>query len=189
MRKISKLIGDPIWQGAAAIIAIVVSFFSIFDLSKKCEEPIYEFVIDGSLCGTTSEEYIIAPATPKTCRLKDFGRESWSSTEVVDLSSGWVDGGSSKDDWCESVKSAFIQSRSITNEYLVDVQNKNEEAKWTLDRKRLYKYSCKVKFSWNPIYLERQDNLCGTTPVEVGYKEVAKECQKKIATKLVECEV
>ena len=186
MKRVADLLRDPIWQGAAAIVAILVAVFSLVSC-ETCEEPIYELVIDAELCGTTSEEYLISSPEPKTCRLEEFGFESWRNSETVEQSSGWRSGGSNQTNWCNSVKNSFISSRSITGNYSTEIVESSEDGRWTGIRHRQYNYFCKIKINWDPIYQEEVSPRCGMTEQTIGSREVPKQCSKQIGTRKFDC--
>lgn len=98
----------------------------------------------------------------KTCRHKDFGRAGWEYTQDFSGSSGWRDGGTSQQDWCRSLANSIISQRSIGPDHEVSTVTSGEDAKWTWDRHRKYKYSCTVRISWGAIYAEKQDPRCGS---------------------------
>ncbi|CAM5400268.1 hypothetical protein TMEC50S_02021 [Thauera mechernichensis] len=100
----------------------------------------------------------------KTCRHPDFGQEGWNRSETFTQSSGWVGGGSNPQNWCNQLVSNIISSRSIGSQYVSEVLDSGESARWTgwHGRDREYNYTCKVKISWDPRYRERTDARCGT---------------------------
>jgi hypothetical protein len=98
-----------------------------------------------------------------TCRHQDFGLERWESDEEISQSSGWVKGGSNPTNWCNELINIVIQGRSIGPVHKATVLDKSEQAKWALDRTRLYNYHCIIRMQWNPVFKEKQDaSRCGT---------------------------
>ena len=97
----------------------------------------------------------------KQCRLEEFGQEGWASQETLNGASGWINGGSNPDNWCNQFIAQTVQGRSIGPRHKATVLAKSEEEKWTWDRRRLYNYHCTILMEWNPIYIEKQDPRCG----------------------------
>lgn len=99
----------------------------------------------------------------RTCRHAEFGQIGWVRSDTITESSGWVGGGSSQSNWCNTLTARIIKERSIGSSHSSEVINKSEQARWTgiFGRVRQYNYSCTVKIQWEPLYAENTDPLCG----------------------------
>lgn len=173
------------WIGPALLVTGIIIHIPFGP--ALCDEPIYKVVTDKELCGTTTEEFIVNPAKPKTCRHPDFGHEGWSKTETVTQSSGWRGGGSNQANWCNQLTASFIQSRTVESKYDKEILGSREESNKDWKGHVTYNYHCTVKVSWEPVYSERTDPKCGMTPAERGLHKVAAQCKQKVGTKKVEC--
>ena len=159
-------------------------------IAEKCTEAIYETVTDANACGTYEQEFIISPAKVNTCRHKAFGIEKWSSVATTSGNSGWMRGGRSQPDWCNSLAAGYISGHGIGAEHKTKVVSSNEDARWTgnFNRTREYNYSCTVEISWSPIYKPKTDAAtCGTTPAKTGKRNVAATCAVKTGEREIEC--
>ena len=173
------------WIGPVLLVAGIIIHLPFGH--ALCDEPVYKVVTDQELCGTTTEEYIVKPETPKTCRLSDFGQEGWSKTETVTQSSGWQGGGSNPTNWCNQLTASFIQSRSIDSKYNKEVLGQSEESNKDWKGHVTYNYHCTVKVDWEPVYAERTDPKCGMWPAEKALRKVPAQCKQKVGNKKVEC--
>jgi len=184
-----RILRDPIWQGIAAIVAIVAGIIAFMPKAEPCEEPIFQTVQDAQLCGSTEEIVEVSPATPKTCRRLEFGQAGYVHTQTVTQSSGWRGGGSNPTNWCNELSQSFINARSIGATAATDIVNTTEDARWTgtFGRTRQYNYGCTVRISWEPLYNERTDPVCGMNPAVTTRKILAKSCKKQIGTKEIPC--
>jgi len=97
----------------------------------------------------------------KTCRNAKFGQVGWNREETISRSSGWMSGGKSQSDWCNSVIEDALRTRSIGPEHATKVVQSNEQGRWVGIRHREYNYSCTVLLQWDPLYAENADPLCG----------------------------
>ncbi|MCD2453606.1 hypothetical protein GO003_024825 [Methylicorpusculum oleiharenae] len=177
------------WFGP--VLLLLVLFLHLPVIQKECDEPVYEFVTDKELCGTKREEYVVTPATPKTCRNEAFGRQGWKYNQEVTGSSGWMAGGQGQPDWCNRMIGTFISSRNIGPEHEAGVVRSSENARWTgpISRSREYNYFCTIKVSWEPIVAEKSDaKVCGMNPAVLEVREVATSCRRKTGTKKVKCD-
>ncbi|OOG89417.1 hypothetical protein B0E41_00450 [Hydrogenophaga sp. A37] len=107
------------------------------------------------------------PANPsnqliyKSCRLPEFGQEGWLRTEEHTGSTGWVGGGNNQRWGCDRVAASFIAQRAIGQRNKVEHLSSSERSNKDLLGHVTYDYSCKVRVSWDPLYLERRDAKCG----------------------------
>ena len=150
-----------------------------------CDVPIYKMVTDANACGTIEEDYIITPSKPKKCSDSSFPQVGWRYTEETTGSSGWIGGGHSDVDYCNTLANSFITGRSISSSHNVETVTSRSEERWsgTFGRTRQYNYHCTVKVSWEPIYEERLDgNVCGMTTPVLGKRQVPDTCKKLIGT-------
>lgn len=130
-------------------------------------------------CGEMDEEYIVQQPTPKTCSHPSFGQEGWQYTQEVSGQSGWMRGGSSQVNWCNTLIANFLRDRSINSNHQAETVASGEDARWTgnFGRTREYNYVCTVKVSWQPIYGEQTDgNICGMTEPVMGVRRVPRPC-------------
>jgi len=99
----------------------------------------------------------------KTCRNKAFGMEKWNQRDSITQSSGKVRGGSSNNNWCNTLLSSFIKNRGITGKYKYNFANMREESNKDWKGHVTYNYHCTVNISWDPLYQKRTDAAtCGT---------------------------
>jgi hypothetical protein len=173
--------------GPIALALAIVLHLPIPTGPRMCEEPVYEIVSDAELCGTTTEEYTVTPARPKTCQHPDFGRVGWNETKPTTQSSGWVGGGSNPTNWCNKVLDNFLQARNITK-YDHKILSSSEKDRKDLAGHVEYNYTCSIEISWDPIYAEKTDARCGMIPAVKETREVPNQCRKQIGTRKVPCQ-
>ncbi len=181
----------------ATIVGTVIAAISLyFTMNGKselveelCDEPIFEMVEDPKLCGTEEKVVVISPTKPATCRRAEFGIEGYVQNQTVTQSSGWRGGGSNQTNWCNELISGFVSSRGIGDTAISMVIKKGEDARWTgtFGRTRQYNYTCTVKISWEPIYFEKTDPVCGMLPEKTATESIPKKCKKQIGVKKVKC--
>lgn len=97
--------------------------------------------------------------TPKPCRDKSHGVESYARTFDVDRTSQWMGGGYSQDPWCNDVISEL---RGQNPDGTFEVLGKSENKKNTCPPFNCpqYQYYCKVRVNTDPIYVEKLSSAC-----------------------------
>ena len=99
-----------------------------------------------------------------TCSDPSFGLRSWGNSEVIQLSTGWRSGWD-QTAWCNQAIANAVRDRRIGGQqHTSEIMRKWEDARWgntVLRTNRQYKYHCKFRLNWNPIYDSRQDPICG----------------------------
>lgn len=152
-----KLIVDRLF--VLALVAMVLGF------SGYVLATVLPVATGGSQQAEPTEEVgARQPAKPvvyKTCRHPDFGQEGWARSETVDQSSGWRDGGSSPQNWCNELANGFVQARAIGSQHSVEVLDKGESSDRDWKGHVTYNYRCVIRISWEPVYVEKQDPRCG----------------------------
>jgi hypothetical protein len=98
---------------------------------------------------------------PSVCRRSEFGQVGWNRTEKYTDSSGKVDGGYDQNWWCNRVAASFLTSRGIGPEHHWEKIGSSESSNKDWKGHVTYKYHCTISVSWDPIYQEKQDPLCG----------------------------
>lgn len=101
----------------------------------------------------------------QTCRRPEFGIEDWTfNSGRITRSSDWVDGGKNPDWWCDQLINSTIQARNIGSEHEIVFRDPHPELE--ISEKDIlghvtYKYTCEIEINWEPIYVEKQDPVCG----------------------------
>lgn len=115
----------------------------------------------------SSASQATTPAVPsnqviyKSCRLPEFGQEDWLRTEEHTGSTGWVGGGNNQTWGCDRVAANFISQRAIGQRNKVEHLSSSERSNKDLLGHVTYDYMCKVRVSWDPLFVERRDQKCG----------------------------
>lgn len=97
----------------------------------------------------------------KSCRLPEFGQEGWFRTEEHTGSTGWVGGGNNQTWGCDRVAATFISQRGIGQRNKVEHLSSSERSNKDFLGHVTYDYTCKVKVSWDPVFVEKRDAKCG----------------------------
>lgn len=119
--------------------------------------------VDARLCRRDVIEKagsIACPPAFLTCAHPDFGRAGWRYSEEYERSSGFGPG-ASQAHWCSEVVNEFVRTRGIGVEYESVVIRSGENHKKDIFGHVTYRYDCRVRISWDPIYNERADARCG----------------------------
>lgn len=113
------------------------------------------------------KEACVRSTVYKTCRDASFGVSSWGSVEEITDATEWRDGWT-QDAFCAQAIGNAISTRNIGNQlHQAEILRKWEDAKWgnaTLRTDRKYRYHCQIRLSYNPVFNQRQDPICGIEP-------------------------
>ncbi len=110
------------------------------------------------------QEVCVKPTVYNTCEHQSFGIASWGNVEEIYDATGWMNGWT-QDAYCAQVIRTALSSRGIGNQQHESViLDSWENAKWDIPMfniGRKYRYHCKIKLSYNPIYNRKNDPICG----------------------------
>lgn len=137
-------------------------------------KPITETITDGDICGYTTVTELDSSITYKECRDTSHGLAGYASSNIVEQWSGWRKGGYDQRSWCNELQARTQQSigQPIKWEIIETRERKKEE----FPRRFYYKYFCKAKAQWMPIYNVSRSPACGREAPRAINVEIADSC-------------
>lgn len=139
------------------------------DFENVVQEQLAGELVDVRKCGTQMATLAInqictkAPRW-KVCANQAFGIDHWENTERLQGTSGWRGGGYNQGAYCSDFINSVVNGRQLGNKPH-DVSNvtmgEENRRSGTFRERAEYNYHCAITLSWNPVYKQKADPICG----------------------------
>ncbi len=123
------------------------------DQVSQCSQSMYTPVAD-RFCEAK-------PIVYRTCARREFGVERWEASQRFEGRSGFRGGGGSQPAWCTEYRNSLIANGTITEPSEIAIATSSEVSRRRPSGNVQYNYSCTLEAKWAPVYVSRQDALCG----------------------------
>lgn len=133
------------------------------------QQQLRDELVDVRKCGSQMATLAInqictkAPSW-KVCSHPSFGIDHWENSERLQGTTGWRGGGYNPGAYCTDFINSVVRSRNLGDKpHNISGVAPGEENRRTgmFNEHAEYNYHCAITLSWNPVYKQKADPICG----------------------------
>jgi hypothetical protein len=101
-----------------------------------------------------------SPKAPVACRIPSNGIERYDRTEAVTQSSGWMGGGHTQGEWCNTLVATLRPRYPQNSQFKVNGSSESSRSACSPFNCPQYNYTCNIQVQSDPIYKEAVNPDC-----------------------------